>query len=257
MMEIKQCCVDFYQDDKIKLIFGDSMHPGGLELTKVLAEKLGISKGKKVLDLASGYGTTSIFLAKKFECNVIGIDLGGKNIDEATNRSNEENVSDLANFRLGDAENLELEDNSFDYLISECSFCLFPDKEKASKEMYRVLKRNGKIGISDVVVRGNLPEKMKDILYNFICIQDAKSEQEYENVLADAGFKNFHFEDRKQEVIKLLEIIRKKIFVLEAAKGLGKIDLNLDFNSMREILKEIKIIVEKNILSYTLLTAEK
>jgi len=255
MMEIKQCCVDFYQDEKIKLIFGDSMHPGGLELTKELAEKLGISKGKKVMDIASGYGTSAIFLAKNFGCKVTGVDLGQKNVEEAVNRSN--NVSDLVDFKQGDAENLDFEANSFDFIISECSFCLFPDKAKASNEMYRVLKQNGKIGISDVVVRGNLPEKMKDILYNFICIQDAKSEQEYEYVLADAGFKNLYFEGKKQEVTKLLEDIRMKLFVLEAAKGMGKIDLNLDFNSIRKTLKEIKTLVEKNILSYTLLTAEK
>jgi len=98
---------------------------------------------------------------------------------------------------------------------------------------------------------------MKNILYKFICIQDAKSEHEYKNILESAGFKNFYFEDKKEEVINLTEEIRKKIFIAEIAKGLGKIDLKLDFNNIREILKEINECVDKGIISYALITAEK
>jgi len=254
-METKQCCADFYQDDKIRLIFGESMHPGGLKLTKELGEMLGISEGKKVLDIASGYGVSAILLAKNFGCKVDGIDLAEKNVDIATKASDK--VSELVNFKLGDAEDMDFEEESFDYAISECSFCLFPDKHKASKEMYRVLKVGGKLGMSDVVVRGQLQDTMKNTLYKFICIQDAKSEREYKDILESAGFENFYFEDKKIDILELLGQIRKKIFILEMAKGLDKIKIDIDLDDAKRILKEIKECVDKGTISYGLMTAEK
>jgi len=256
-MEIKQCCADFYENDAVKLIFGQSLHPGGLDLTKELGEKLGIIKNSKVLDIACGIGTSAIFLAKNFGCKVIGIDLAKKNVEEAIINSNKKGVSELVNFKLGDAEKINFADESFDFVISECSFCLFPDKQKASMEMYRVLKKNGKLGLNDVVVRSELPEKMKNIIYNFICIQDAKSEDEYKNIIERSGFKNFYLEDKKDEILNLLEGIRKKIFVLEIVKGIKKMNLEIDLNSVKENLKEIKDCVDNNIISYSLMTAEK
>lgn len=256
-METKQCCADFYENDTVKLIFGQSLHPGGLELTKELGEKLGIGENDKVLDIASGTGTSAIFLAKNFGCKVTGIDLAKKNVEEAINNASRENANKLVDFKLGDAEKLDFEDESFDFAIAECSFCLFPDKKKASDEMYRVLKTDGKLGMSDVVVNGELPEKMKSILYKFICIEDAKSEKEYENILKNSGFNNFNFEDKKNEVLNLLEGIRKKIFIFEIAKGLKKVNLEIDLGNVKENIKGIKDCVDKNLISYSLMVAEK
>lgn len=255
-MEVKQCCADFYENDAVKLIFGQSLHPGGLGLTKELVEKLGIKKNDRVLDIASGTGTSAIFLAKNFECNVTGIDFSKKNVEEAINNASRENVSKLVDFRLGDAEKLDFGDESFDFVIAECSFCLFPDKKKASDEMHRVLKTDGKLGMSDVVVRDKLPEKMRDAFYRFICVEDARSEQEYKMILESSGFKNFFFEDKKNDVVNMLEEIRKKIFVLEIAKGINKINLEVDFNDIRKNLKDIRECVDNDIISYGLMTAD-
>jgi len=256
-MEVKQCCADFYENDAVKLILGQSLHPGGLKLTKELAEKLDIKENNKVLDIASGIGTSAILLAKNIRCEVTGIDLAKKNVEDAISNAEREGISKLVNFKLGDAEKIDFEDESFDFVISECSFCLFPDKQKAAGEMYRILKNNGKLGLNDVVVRSELPEKMKNILYNFICIQDAKSEDEYKNIIESAGFKNFYLEDKKDDILNLLESIRKKIFILEIAKGIKKINLEIDLKSVKENMKEIKDCVDKGIISYCLMTAEK
>ena len=105
-MEVKQCCADFYENDAVKLIFGQSLHPGGLDLTKELGEKLGISKNSRVLDIACGTGTSAIFLAKNFGCKVTGIDFAKKNIEEAINNAEKGNISGLVDFKFGDAENI-------------------------------------------------------------------------------------------------------------------------------------------------------
>lgn len=78
MNDFKKCCADFYQTDIIRLLFGNSIHPGSLALTRELAEKMGLVRESNVLDVACGVGTTAIFIAKTFGCNVTGIDLGQK-----------------------------------------------------------------------------------------------------------------------------------------------------------------------------------
>ena len=76
----------------------------------------------------------------------------------------EQGVSDLTAFRRGDAEGLPFEDQSFDALFSECSFCTFPDKTSAAEEMARVLRPGGRLGLTDVTVSGPLPEDLQNLL---------------------------------------------------------------------------------------------
>jgi len=254
---MKQCCADFYQQDVLKLILGPSMHPGGLALTKELAENLGIGKNSKVLDVACGTGISAIYLAKTFECSVIGVDLGEKNLIEARENARAAGVSHLVQFAITDAESLEFDDENFNFVIAECSFCLFPDKVSASAEMFRVLKKKGKIGLSDIIVRGELPEDMKSIFYKVICISEAQSEASYQNALEQAGFIHFEFADKKSEVLKLLEEIKNKVFIAKVAQGLGKIDADLDFSQIKNNLKMVKDCVNANILSYALMMAKR
>lgn len=259
-MSIKECCADFYQTDLVRLFFGDSMHPGGLELTKELGNRIGIAKESKVLDAACGRGATAIFIAKNFGCHVTGIDLSGKNIEKAKAISKKEGISEITDFRVGDVENIIdfFTDETFDYVICECSFCLFDDKKKAAEELYRVTRKKGKIGISDIVVRSEVQQSLKDALNRFLCILEAKSENEYKEYLEDAGFVNIQFYDNKQKILKLLDDIMKRIFAAELLKGLGKLELNnVDFNKTKNIIKEVKGCVNSNIISYALIIGDK
>lgn len=78
--------------------------------------------------------------------------LGTKNIEEAIKVSSAQNTTTLTSFKVADAEEFDFIEEIFDAILCECSFCLFPDKKKSSEEMFRVVKRNGKIGISDIVL---------------------------------------------------------------------------------------------------------
>jgi len=238
-------------------LFGDSFHPGGLKLTEELASKIELQKDDKVLDVACGIGTSSVFFAKKFECAVTGIDFSEKNINSAKKTSLEQGTHLLTDFRVGDAEQFDFKNNLFDTITCECSFCLFPDKLNSAKEMFRVLKKNGKIGFSDVVVRGELPEEMKNALFKFVCVLDAKSESDYKKILDEAGFKEIQFYDKKNEIEILLNEIKKRIFVAELAIGMGKIKLDVDIEKIKLILKQINDSVKSGLISYTMITAQK
>jgi len=256
-MDVKQCCVDFYQNELVRVLFGDSLHPGALSLTEKLGNKINLNKDNKVLDVGCGVGTSSIFLAKKFGCSMTGIDLSEKNINIANSVASDQGLDSLTNFIVGDAEKFDLGDNMFDSVICECALCLFPDKVQATKEMFRVLKKDGQLGISDVVVRGELPEEMQNALFKFICVLDAKSESEYTQILEKAGFKNIIFEDKKKEIQSLLNDVKRRIFVAELAINMGKLKLNVDIKKVKSMLKLLSECVSSGIISYTIITADK
>lgn len=258
MSHIIKCCSDFYQTDLVKLLFGDSIHPGGLELTKELAERMILLRGSNVLDVACGIGTSAIFIAKTFGCHVTGIDLGQKNIEEAIKVSSAQNTSKLTDFRIADAEKFDFIDEIFDSILCECSFCLFPDKKKSSDEMFRVVKRNGKIGISDIVLKGELPQKLRSALNEFVCVLEAKTEIEYREYLEDAGFRQFQIYDKKYSILSLLDNIKKRLFAAELLVGLGKVKINnIDLDRIKKMLKELQECVNSGILSYALIIGEK
>lgn len=233
------------------------MHPGGLELTKELGEKIFLKKESNVLDLACGMGTTAIFLAKKFGCNVTGLDLGQQNIEIAKTNSKSMGISNQIDFQIGDAEKIKLESETIDQIICECAFCLFPNKTQTSQEIFRVTKKGGMIGISDIVIRGDLPVILKEALFQFICVLEAKSEQEYEHYLQSAGFSNIIFYDKKDYLLRLIDDIKKRLFAAELLIGLGKIKVEFDIAKVKKTLQEIKTCVETGLISYVLITGIK
>ena len=168
--DIKVCCAMFYQSDLVRMLLGDVLHPGGLELTCHLGEVTGLKEADRVLDIACGRGVSAVYLAKHFGCHVTGLDYGPENIATAEAHASTEGVSYLTTFRQGDAEGLPFDDGSFDVVISECSFCTFPDKTRAASEMARVLRPDGRLGLTDMTVSGPLPEDIQSMLAWVTCI---------------------------------------------------------------------------------------
>ena len=108
-----------------------------------------LKKGETVLDLGSGGGIDVFLAAKKVgpEGKVIGVDMTGEMISKAKETATKHGYGNVE-FRLGEIENLPLEDDSVDVIISNCVINLSPDKEKVFKEAYRVLKPKGNTNYS-------------------------------------------------------------------------------------------------------------
>src|SRR5258708_12124814 len=100
---VKQCCARVYESDFAKLLLGDSFHPGGVKLTERLGTLLGLSPQSRVLDIASGQGTSALFLAERFGCEVLGIDYSRQNVEQANAAAAEKGMAKRASFREGDA----------------------------------------------------------------------------------------------------------------------------------------------------------
>ncbi|MCX5781301.1 MAG: arsenite methyltransferase [Elusimicrobia bacterium] len=150
-----------------------------------------IRKGDTVLDLGSGAGIDCFLAAQKVgkKGKVIGIDMTPEMIAKARENVLKGNYTNVE-FRLGEIENLPVENDSVDVIISNCVINLSPDKNKAFKEAFRVLKPGGKIFISDLVTIKELPKKIKDSAEAYIgCLSGAILKEQYINAIRSAGFR--------------------------------------------------------------------
>jgi SAM-dependent methyltransferase len=256
--EIKTCCATFYQSDIVRLLLGDVFHPGGLELTGYLGTVVGLRSKDKVLDIACGRGASVVYLAKRFGCHVTGLDYGQDNILSAQNHASLENVSHLTTFRKGDAERLPFKDGSFDAVISECSFCTFPDKTTAAQEMARVLCRHGRLGMTDVVINGPLPEDIQSLLGWVACLAGSGSPELYVSILSDAGFNEFIVEDKRDSLLEMVNNVRRSLLGIELAIGMRKLELgDLDLARAKSLAQHAQKLIESGVIGYTLFKANK
>lgn len=122
-----------------------------------------LSKGETVLDLGSGAGFDAFLSARLVgeTGKVIGVDMTQEMIEKARDNAQKLNVSNVE-FRLGKIEELPVEDNSVDVIISNCVINLSPDKSAVFREMYRTLKPGGRISISDILASREIPQEIKD-----------------------------------------------------------------------------------------------
>jgi arsenite methyltransferase len=134
------------------------LHPGGLDLTRQLAELCHIGQDKSVLDVASGTGETACHLAQSFACRVTGVDHSAFMLNVARHKARERTLN--TNFEEADAHDLPFAVGSFDVVLSESTLCAL-DKKKALGEMARVARSGGWIGISDLFWKDGAPMDIK------------------------------------------------------------------------------------------------
>ena len=253
---IKSCCAAAYQRDAVALILGESYHPGGLDLTRRLGRSLGLESGDRVLDVASGPGSTALLLAEEFGAAVEGVDLGEQSVANANALSAQRGLADRVRFRVGDAERLPLDDASVDAVVCECAFCTFPDKATAAAEMARVLRPGGRVGITDVVVdRGRLDAELQTLAGWVACLADARPVEEYTELLAGAGLRVTYRESHDEALARMIEQIDARLIAFRMARVPGL--EGIDFDVARERTALAARAVQDGVAGYSLLVAEK
>jgi ubiquinone/menaquinone biosynthesis C-methylase UbiE len=257
-VEIKQCCANLYQSDLARHLLGDSFHPGGLVTTRRLGELLALNPSSRVLDVACGNGTTAVFLAKEFGCQVTGIDYGQKNIDSARVLAEVEQLKDRVQFEKSDAETLPFADASFDAVVCECAFCTFPQKSSAAAEFFRVLQPGGRVGISDLTRAEILPSELDGLLAWIACIGDALTVENYAAYLRNSGFSVDRIEPHDAALQEMVDQIRLKLFGTEIMTGLNKLQLpGVDLAAARGMANSAMAAVKRGQLGYALICATK
>lgn len=158
-----------------------------------------LKKGDIVVDLGAGAGN-DVFVARSIvgdSGKVIGIDMTEEMIDLANENKNKLGFSNV-DFRLGEIEDLPVDKDSTDVVISNCVLNLVPDKSKAFYEIHRILKQGGHFCVSDIVLVGNLPEGLKKSAEMYAgCVAGALQQDDYIGIINKTGFKNVEIKKTK------------------------------------------------------------
>jgi arsenite methyltransferase len=192
-----------YESGVLDELLGDTLHPGGIELTKRLTEVAKVSRGSTVLDIASGRGSSAAFLSQQYGCKVIGIDSSFGMVTWAQKGTQDEQLTHLVQFLAANAEDLPFAPCQFDIAICECSFSLFPNKEKVAAEIWRVLKLGGRLALADIFLRHRVAPALKARLNSIPCLAQAQGLTDYLRVLEQAGFQDIFVEDHSRELKKI------------------------------------------------------
>jgi hypothetical protein len=214
---VKACCARVYASDAASYLLGENFHPGGNALTDELARTLDVAAGQIVVDIGSGPGTSAHRVAASTGCTVVGIDIAAGS--SARTASKHVGIGRVR-FVCGDAEALPVADASADGALSECSFCLFPDKRAAAREVARVLRRGARLALSDVTGDpARLPPALRNLDSHVACLAEALPLEVIAALLSDAGLTVERVHRRDDVVVPLLERIGAQLRLARLVGG--------------------------------------
>src|SRR3974390_785641 len=196
-----------------------------------------LSPGESVLDLGSGGGIDVLLSARRVgpTGKAYGLDMTDEMLalaNENKRRSGIENVE----FLKGEIENIPLPDNSVDVIISNCVINLSADKDRVLREAFRVLKPGGRLAVSDVVVRGAVPDAVRKSMLLWVgCIAGALEEEDYRAKLAAACFTSIGIEPTR---VYSIEDARQ--FLTEAGVDVDAIAPQVDGRFMSAFIRATK-----------------
>ena len=186
-----------------------------------------IKEGDTVIDLGSGAGN-DCFVARAVtgeKGKVIGIDFTEKMIEKARMNAEKLNYHNVE-FRLGDIEHMPVSADIADVVVSNCVLNLVPNKFNVLKDVYRVLKPGGHFSISDIVLEGELPAKLKEAAEMYAgCVSGAIQKQVYMELIEATGFSNITLQ--KEKSIVLPDDILSQYFTAEEINSFRKSNMGI------------------------------
>lgn len=215
--ESSSCCPDYsccdigYSIEEIKDLPSDiSEFSLGCGNPVALAD---IRKGETVLDIGAG-GGLDVFLASQKvgpEGKVIGLDMTEQMVEKARKNARKGSYNNVE-FKLGETEDIPVKDNSIDLVMSNCVINLVPNKEKAYREIYRILKRGGRFVISDLVTEKELDESIRNNPEKLVaCVGGALTEKGYISVIKKVGFKNVKILKKSSMVVSGVKVLSETV----------------------------------------------
>ncbi len=179
-----------------------------------------LNAGETVLDLGSGGGIDVILSARRVgpAGKAYGLDMTDEMLALAEENKRKAGAANVE-FLKGQIEDIPLPGNAVDVVISNCVINLSADKDRALQEAFRVLKPGGRFAVSDVVIRGEVPEEVRRSMELWVgCIAGALSEDEYRAKLAAVGFT-----DIELETTRVFNVADARSFLIEAGLDVDSI----------------------------------
>lgn len=176
----------------------DQDHFGGAQANDVLATSARIDRTCHVLDPCCGLGGPARYLAHNYGCRVTGVDLTESRVQGARRFTEMVGLETLVTYRMANALDLPNEDDHFDVVFSQESFCHIPDKQRLISECVRVLKPGGRIAFTDIVATEKTDKVTRDRLQREMAFFDLATRPEYENILKGVGCRDVQTSDQSE-----------------------------------------------------------
>ena len=198
------------------LLTYDQDHYGGTEATDVLAQRLALAPGQRVLDVCAGLGGSSRYLAWKYDCTVTGVELTASRVSGAQALTRRVGLQERVTIVQGDATRLELEPAGFDAAVSQESFLHITDKAALLGGIRRMLRAGGRLGFTDWTATPRLTAEERRELRERIAAYDVIEPAQYAAHLGHAGFRDLAHEDLSPLWAKILRARLEMYRSLEA-----------------------------------------
>jgi len=247
------CCADFYGRAEVRYLLGDSLHPGGVGLTLRMAERLNLTAGQRILDVACGRGTSLAAIGQAWPVETIGLDAAPA---VPTDRGN---GAGRVEFHGGDAHDIPFDDGSFDAILCECALSTFADQGRALSEMRRVLRPGGRLALSDMVVEGTVPEPLEDWVNVGTCLAGALEFGGYGDALRSAGLEVVEHWDASDGLHEMMGRIKRNLLGAALARASGNLpeNVHIDVKNGRALLREADRAVRDGVIGYGVYIAER
>ncbi len=196
-----------------------------------------LKPGEVVLDLGSGGGIDVLLSARRVAPGgkAYGLDMTDDMLALARENQRKAGVENVE-FLKGEIENIPLGDNSVDVIISNCVINLSADKDRVLREAFRVLKPGGRFAVSDVVVRGAVPDAIRQSMLLWVgCMAGALEEQDYRARLVAAGFADVSFEPTR-----IYNVEDARQFLTEAGVDVDAIAPEVDGKFLSAFIRAVK-----------------
>lgn len=171
------------------------IHPGGFAATRRLAEACHLDSKTKVVDIACGKGTSAVYLAERYGCQVVGLDLCEDLVGHATRLARRKGLEGKVTFHVGDALHMPFPDNEFDVAISQAMLVLVDDQRKAIQEAIRVTRPGGYLGWLELSWRAEPTDQfMKEVstVICAYCMSNAHTYEGWQSLLSGLGVRDLN-----------------------------------------------------------------
>ena len=210
-------------DEIYRTIWGDNLHlgvpcsdecthPEAMEHTnEIMADAVRLGPDTRVLDLGCGYGSTARYLAANFGCQVTGTNISEKELDLARERASEAGLNHLLTFEYGDFHSLGYSEASYDVVWSQEAFLHAADKNAVLAECRRVLKPDGALIFTDILVRRDTPAGDRERIYDRVKSPDMWDMDDYRSALVRLDLPVSREEDWSQYVARSYGWVRDRL----------------------------------------------
>ncbi|MBI2876650.1 MAG: methyltransferase domain-containing protein [Candidatus Tectomicrobia bacterium] len=172
------------------LLIDEHFHPGGLADTEKLARQAGVTQETHVLDVCSGMGGPSCYLARTFGCRVTGIDVTESHYRMAVERARQERLEGQVTYHLGNALDMPFPDGSFDIVWGQDAWCHIGPAHKGQliAQCARVVRPGGRIAFTDEIALAELSGEERELLRKASALMDFQTLESYAQLLRENGF---------------------------------------------------------------------